>query len=352
MNLASLAQGRNNNFNLIRLIAAFAVLFSHSFSLATGLWDSEPLRNSLGITPGMIAVDIFFIASGFLVTGSLISRNNVIGFAVARILRIYPALIIMVLITGIFGAFYTSLSPSSYYNASIFWTYILKNISLVTGLTNNLPGVFTQNPIKNAVNGSLWTLIYEIKMYILLAIIWTTLKPLPINKIRAFSLIVALFALCARIMHFFGHYNTNVINNELARLSFMFFCGSVFYMAKDHIKLSHSIFAILITALTLSSTNKELFFITYQFTISYLLFYIAYIPKGVILKYNKIGDYSYGIYIYAFPIQQALLASQPGISIEGLFLSSSAITLIFAILSWHFIECKAMKLKFRPSSKQ
>ena len=79
--------GRDNNFNLIRFCAAFAVLISHSFAIATGSGSAEPMRHTLGLTWAYIAVDVFFLTSGFLVTASLISRQSAVGFAWARALR-------------------------------------------------------------------------------------------------------------------------------------------------------------------------------------------------------------------------------------------------------------------------
>src|SRR4051812_37415672 len=94
--LAELVRGRDNNFNVIRLMAAFAVLVTHSFGMTTG---SEPLRSSLGLTWGVIAVNVFFLTSGFLVTSSLLGRNSALDFIWARVLRIYPALWLMLALT-------------------------------------------------------------------------------------------------------------------------------------------------------------------------------------------------------------------------------------------------------------
>ena len=99
MKLSQFAQGRDNNYNFIRFMAAVAVLVTHSFVLATGRPNTEPLRARLGLTLGSVAVDIFFITSGFLVTASLLNRRSIIDFAWARLLRIFPALLIMLLLT-------------------------------------------------------------------------------------------------------------------------------------------------------------------------------------------------------------------------------------------------------------
>jgi len=96
---AAAASGRDNNFNLVRLAAATAVVVSHSFALATGDPAAEPLWSTLGITLGGLAVVAFFMTSGYLVGGSLLSNGQPIRFAVARALRIYPGLWVALLLT-------------------------------------------------------------------------------------------------------------------------------------------------------------------------------------------------------------------------------------------------------------
>ncbi len=102
MKVADLAQGKDNNFNLIRIIAAYAVLVQHAFPLALGPKTVVPLEVSLGVTIGMIAVDVFFMTSGFLVTASLLARKSTVEFVWARVLRIFPALFVMLMLT-VFG---------------------------------------------------------------------------------------------------------------------------------------------------------------------------------------------------------------------------------------------------------
>jgi surface polysaccharide O-acyltransferase-like enzyme len=95
MRLASVSQGRNNNFNLFRIVAALAVVVTHSFVLSSGNPGDEPLRQTLGTTLGSIAVDVFFVTSGLLIAASLLRSQCLVAFARARCLRISPGLIVM-----------------------------------------------------------------------------------------------------------------------------------------------------------------------------------------------------------------------------------------------------------------
>ena len=162
MKLSLLSQGRDNNFNLIRAVAALGVLVTHGFALSIGTGDAEPFRESFGITLGTIAVDIFFITSGFLVTSSMLNRKRAMDFIWARVLRIFPALFAMLLITVfVLGPIFTTRSLTSYLMDHSTLTYLTKNSLLFTDIAYTLPGVFESNPYKRAVNGSLWTMPFE-----------------------------------------------------------------------------------------------------------------------------------------------------------------------------------------------
>ncbi len=110
--------------------------------------------------------------------------------------------------------------------------------------------------------------------------------------------------------------------------------------------LSHSFFCIAVISLLITATvNRDAFFVVYFLTIAYILFYLAYIPSGRIRSYNKLGDYSYGVYIYAFPVQQSVAALVPNISVLMMIIISATVTLLLAISSWHILEKRALKLK-------
>ena len=340
--------GRDNNFNLLRFFAATLVLFSHSFALVLGSSSAEPLETTLNVTFGSIAVDVFFITSGFLVTASLLHRNNILDFIQARVLRIYPALFMAIIFsTFIVGLVFTTYSARIYLNDYEVYRFFVKNIILLDGIDYSLPGVFENVPFKNAVNGSLWTLPFEVKAYITLALIGTFY--LVFNRyikrlyLEAFLVIIGLSGLC---LYLLNHY-IYLVDPMSLKLFAMFFIGSAYYILKDKVIMSLSMFLLLGTLILLSSFDKEIFFVVYTLSIAYVVLFLAYIPYGVIRKFNTLGDYSYGMYIYAFPIQQSVVSLLPDVSVLVMLMISFLCTLVLSILSWHMVEKKCLRLKVK-----
>lgn len=344
--LSNFTQGRDNNFNLIRIVAALAVLITHSFALAIGTGAAEPFRGSLAMTLGSIAVDVFFVTSGFLVTASLLTKESVLEFLWARILRIFPALLIMLLLTVFgLGPFFTSWPLSSYLADSQPYAYLLKCATVATGVAYNLPGVFEANPFKSVVNGSLWSLPYEIRMYAILAVVWVAFRITKRGSVRICGSAIVTVAVAAGVFVVARHFWFPP-DDQFATLFFMFFSGAAFYVLKEHITLSRSCFRLCVIALLSSAmVNTHTFFVVYVLTIAYMLFYVAYIPSGLLRTYNQAGDYSYGVYIYAFPAQQSVAALVPGVSVLSLLFISAFATFLFAALSWHLLERPALGLK-------
>jgi peptidoglycan/LPS O-acetylase OafA/YrhL len=354
MRLSSCSQGRDNNFNLIRIVAALAVLVTHSFALAIGSVYAEPFRERLGLTLGTISVDVFFITSGFLVTASLLSRQDTVEFMWARVLRVYPALVVMLLLTVFgLGVVFTSLPVVDYLSSSRTYVYFAKCATLFTGVIYDLPGVFDNTPIKNGVNGSLWTMPIEIHMYSILVMTWIVLQITKNYRLAVFQTAAVIFAIAGGVGVLVAKLYFDSEDAWL-RLFFMFFTGAAFYILREYVVLSRRWFWFLVLALAVAAVNRHVFFFAYTFAISYILFYLAYVPSGWVRKYNRLGDYSYGVYIYAFPVQQAVAASIPGISVMQLMLLSGAITMLLAILSWHLLErrCLALKSRYADHTKR
>ncbi|MFZ6800922.1 acyltransferase family protein [Undibacterium sp. Di24W] len=342
--LGELAVGKDNNFNLLRLLAAFAVLISHSFAM---LGHPEPFAASVGKNLGAMAVDVFFVTSGFLVCASLMRSRNALDYLRARAFRIFPALWMMLVFSVfVLGACFSRLDFASYLQETQTWRYFLKNAVLMGGVEFYLPGLFEQNHLKGIVNGSLWSMIYELSMYVLLLLACTAYFYVAKYRTHALALTVALaMFLCAWFVadrfYFLEHF-------QLLRFVWFFFIASTFYWIRYRLPMSGTIIAMIVaSALIALCISGHAFLIVYYLALPYVIFYLAYVPAGKIRAFNRFGDYSYGVYLYAFPLQQALLVSYSGWTVAALVIGAGALTLVCAICSWHWLEQPVLALRIR-----
>lgn len=341
--LSELAVGKQNHFNLIRLLAALAVLWSHSYAL-TG--QAEPFAY-LGKNLGSMAVDVFFVTSGFLVSASLLQRGDVLDYLIARSLRIFPALWTMLLITVVgLGLCVTLLPAHEFFSHAQTWRYVAKTSTLLGHVEYVLPGVFEFNAYPAVVNGSLWTMVYELSLYLALLAIWSLARLLSVlmQPLLAFVLAVAVTALFFYGCQRSAFYDTHT----LLRFAFLFFTGSIFYLARTRLRMSSLWFAVGVgTMIGVAVFFPEYFSWAYMLCLPYCLFYLAYVPKGPLLQLNRVGDYSYGLYIYAFPVQQTVLALFPTIAFWKFNYLVIAVSFLLAVFSWHWIEKPVMQQRGR-----
>ncbi|MEO6066048.1 MAG: acyltransferase, partial [Lysobacterales bacterium] len=164
-----IAAGRNN-FLLLRFLAAGLVLFGHSWAIALNpSGESDWLAQRTLLFSGTLAVNMFFFVSGFLVTMSYERRHSLWAFGKARVLRIFPALLVCVALSAVvLGPIVSTLSPAAYFGDPQWWRYLIGNASLLD-LQWKLAGVFTTNRHPDIVNGALWTLPGEMQMYVYVA---------------------------------------------------------------------------------------------------------------------------------------------------------------------------------------
>lgn len=347
----TLTENRDNNFNLLRFIAATLVVFGHSYPLSGHPLSEITTIGALDIT--RIAVDIFFVISGFLVTGSLFTRKNVIVFCQSRILRIFPALLVVLLLTVlVLGPLFTTLPIIDYLQHPDTWRYLITN-GLLYETQFTLPGVFEQLTYPNDVNSSLWTLPYEIKMYLILALLgclsYAGPRWLPEKGLACLITLIAIFATALFISSTIQLTRSSMNSTNMSNLRFLslFFIGGSMYIWRDKIRL-HAAIAIFMLVLIILLQQRiiqiplikpyKAFMISYGLFTAYIVIYLAYIKNNFLHRFNRLGDYSYGIYIYAFPIQQSISALTGSITPLLLFTTAFPITMLFAVASWHWIE--------------
>ncbi len=337
--LADIMRPQDNNFALVRLMMALAVLVSHSWWLATGHPGAEPLHNWTHHSLGEHAVQVFFFLSGVVVAQSLLKSQSVLDFICARTLRIFPALIVCVLVTALLlGPAVTASGLKGYFTDTGLIAYIVKTVSLSTG-SAPLSGVFEGNPVPRLVNLSLWTLKYEVLCYALLAAFGALYLAWPrLRTVLTFGLglIVALI--------FLGDPKPPSSYTALDNMRYFivfFGMGTLAYLVRDRLVLSWPLLLPLFLGFVLAIGTRfaEL---ASALLLGYGTLLLASLNLPRLRWFTNDQDYSYAVYILHCPIQQALIQFRPGIDPVELTLITIAIVIPLSIISWTQIERPAM----------
>lgn len=331
-----------NNFDFLRLVLASMVIFSHSFPL-TGRPDLFGRFTDGWVNLGEFAVDLFFVISGFLIVGSLQCSKDLGEYLFKRLLRVFPALFVMLLLTvlllwGCFG-----LERIGGVKGCL--SYIYNNLSLYR-LQYGLGNVFAENQYPLVVNGSLWSLAYEFSLYLLLCLIF----PLRHKRVVMLAMITSFFLFAFYAYHFVPELLAHQLlgirlePKLLYRLTAFFMAGGVLSLV-DLSFLDRKITVPILFVLLVACVVCGLFDVFGFLLLPPLVVLIGtgydhrldYFPR-------RIGDISYGMYIYGFPIQQ-LLQYYLELGPYVLFLASLSLTALMASLSWHYVERRFLALK-------
>lgn len=337
--LGEALNGFDNALNFIRLVLASSVIVSHAFPL-TGIADP-----SGGYLEGLggFAVNGFFIVSGYLIAASRV-RMGLASYLWRRSLRIFPAFWTMLLLTGfVFAPLVTVLTAESW-TAEAGWAFVWKNALLRMNLWG-VPGTLTQVPYPDVWNGSAWTLFYEFVAYLmvggLLTLGWVQRRAMP-----AFAALFASIVIVQALAH--GPLDvSNTLLLEALRLGGYFVVGSLFYFARDHVPVSIWLgFTSAILLGLLVFLHQDWWF--GQIPFAYLILWMG---STLTTRIGSRNDISYGIYIYAFPMQQfANLLVGVSWGWVGHSLLAFALTVPLAVASWFCIEKPAMTLRRFVSS--
>jgi len=338
--LSALAHGRDNNFQPIRLAAAAFVVLFHCYAL-TGRWTSEPLwQLAPELNFGALGVKIFFVISGFLVTQSWLARRAVVPFAAARALRIYPALVAATLFTiALAGA--SSRLPWPEFLAHPQTLDYAWRVALGFEMVYRLPGAFPVNPFPHEVNGSLWTLPIELRLYV--ALLLAGVAGLLARRSAWLATVAALVAAFAWRPEWFPLSPNDRVVRELA---LAFALGSLAYAWRDALPVSLAAAAacVALVAWNPGGLARGALFAP---LLAYVVLVVAYHPRLAWPAASRVGDYSYGLYVYSFPVQQTLMERLPALEPVELFALSLPLSLAVAALSWHALERPALGLKSR-----
>lgn len=336
--------GRTNNFDLLRFLFASLVIFSHSWPLGEGGEENEPLMRLSGqSTFGGIAVASFFIISGFLIAASWDRRKGIADFLSKRALRIYPGFIVANLIGVFIVAPLSGVSALSDTHFSILQT-IWDSVRL---RGSSVPGVFSGNPLP-ALNGSLWSIPFEFWCYVLVIV----LGVIPLFQSRRTVLMLFLFSLITA--YIFPAFELQWIGGMFlgkifgypffwARLLPLYLSGVVVWRYRERIKISVRLLLFATTVLVISVPIPHSWSIVLPTCGAYIILWMAYNRHICFHGFGKYGDYSYGIYLYAFPIQQLCVMHAGGkMNPFALFAISLPLSIVAGACSWHLVERPCM----------
>ncbi|MCL1943759.1 MAG: acyltransferase [Candidatus Azobacteroides sp.] len=327
-----------NSFDFLRLLFAFSVFIAH-FGVLTSIPVKFPISSSMGVAG-------FFIISGFLITQSYYRSSGLLDYGKKRIRRIVPAYVLIVVVCAIFLSLVSTFSFNEYFGSKTFFKYVAANLSFLNFIQPALPGVFTANLYPNIINGSLWTIKVELSLYIFIPFLTLFLKRKPIFILTGLYLVSFVFVYYMESLY---DRSGNRIYPILSRQ----FLGQIRYFTSGIILLFYFdfyrksiIYFLLPSAIVfilkyyIDSPVVDVF---YPFSFAVLIVSFAYYFKNLAC-FSKYGDFSYGMYLFHFPVIQLIVyfgwfKENPIL----LFLTCFIIVLSLSILSWHLLEKHFLK---------
>jgi len=364
-------------FDLMRFVLAFVILYGHCWYIAAGAGGTYYLSRNLGsnaavapVIPSLpsadsasrlweilhtirltlvlnhsdshfydVLVPMFFALSGFLVTGSAFRTKSIRPFLTFRILRIVPALLTEVSLSALLlGPLLTVFPLSKYFADEKFFVYFGNIFGFVQF---KLPGLFLHNPVPEIVNLNLWTLPPEFYCYLIIAGLIVSRVLFDRFVFSALFVISSISLIAANLLLF---YDENIHNNLI--IVYYFFVGSMMYHWREYIPYSPWLLGVSLAATYFHFLSADGYMLIFPFFVTYVIIFLG-LTKLPRLRLIQSGDYSYGIYLYGFPIAQALVTTVPKLQGHGIWLASTAIplTIAFAAVSWHGIEKRMLALK-------
>lgn len=335
---------KSQNLHLMRFIASIMVILSHSFVISTGTEVDEwfvKLSNEQ-VTMGGFAVAIFFLCGGYLIAMSAEKNQTAGKFFSARVLRLFPPLIFATFFTIILCGFFSEFGQILYYLSPTTWVYMYNCFFY---RVYYLPGVFTGNPYGAVVNGSLWTLPVEFICYILC---FVAMK-MKLTKKKTYPFTVPLVLAGTFGVWFLGHGIPAI--REVIRPVLLFYIGMGYWIYREHIQFTMRNFVIAIAAFFgLMAVGQGTLAMLLAFP--YIMMTIWFGMKQCSPKLGKLGNYSYGIYLWGFPVQQAIVYMNDGYPMEPMLNAVIAIPISIVLGAITYLISEKWFMSFARDVKE
>lgn len=344
--LQSRFNATSNNFDAIRLGAAVLVLFGHAYSLAGA--PADPVSELLGLGYiGTLAVSVFFVLSGFLITRS-VERSTFLSYLAARALRILPALILVTMLEAwVLGPIFFEFDVPWYLKTLA--PAHMKNV-LVFGLDPWIAGVFQHNPVP-FVNGSLWTLPTETLFYLLLPFLLLLFAKRRWTILLLWIAFVAAEPAAAAVGLNKAGLGDILLNSmrvfPTIQMAGFFLAGVTAWLYRDRVPWDWGMFLAVI-ALLFAARGGVASPVLVKLCLPYAVLFVG-LGSGIGSRLkDRIGDLSYGTYLFGFPVLNSIIElGRQSLAPSLVFGVALPATLLLAALSWWFVEMPALRLRRR-----
>lgn len=337
--------GFGPGFDFIRIALAFGVMAWHCVAIVEG--STASARDSMAWPFAFSILPMFFALSGFLVTGSAL-RLPLREYVLNRTFRIVPALAVDIVFCALFlGPLITSVGLSIYFSDPEFFRYFL---NIIGWIHYELPGVFENNSYPSVVNGALWTVPYEILCYIIMSAL------IALGLVRNWKLVIGLVLIITTTASALyladvqpaqplaGKFLNFLFFSKGASLIPCFLAGSAVYLMRDFLPFDGRIAGVVamgLVALSLFAPpawfDNPIFIAASVLPLTYLVVWLGLVRLPKLPLFDR-GDYSYGVYLYHFPILQLMQMKLDFQSWPVLLAAGLAPVTLFAMFSWHSIE--------------
>lgn len=342
------APGHNNNFNFLRLLFALLVLVAHAPEVADGNRSRELLTRVFHtLSFGEVAVDGFFLLSGYLIVQSWERAAGFLDFTRKRLRRIYPAFVVACLVGALVLAPLAVPSGRAYFAQLDYGQLASSTLRLEQP---QVPLVFAGTPFP-LLNGAMWSIAYEVRCYVLVALLGLLLR----RWHRWLWLGLMGFALVMLPLHqqvnrWEFPWREQLIKSpeEFFRLLAFFAVGACFYLFRGFIVLRGrwaAGAALLLVGLLFLPRFAALGLATAG---AYALFWVAFAPIAALNGFKRLTDISYGLYLYGWPAQKLLSWYFPAVSVWGLLPAVVGLASLAGYLSWHLVEAPWLRKKTGP----
>ena len=336
----------HNNFDFLRFLFAIFVIITHSYALSGIGEDQEWLYSATNrqLSFSGLGLSGFFVISGFFIFKSLERSKNLWDYLKKRILRVFPGLFVVLLLSlCVVPLIYEGRAPLLF--NSTYLTYLPYNLSLY-GFQGVISGVFDNQPY-HSLNGSLWTIRYEFSLYLAIALLFFIIERKQLVIFLVCSVLVVMMLMFHFAIDCFGDSKiAGMLGVHILNLGGFFVVGTLLATLSFE-KWNSPLLVAIAFLVAVGAMYLEMFGVVKHVCFSIVVLGLGFLPIKGISTFARYGDASYGIYIYAFPIQQLLIYFfEP--SITNVIISSIVIATIFGYLSWHFMEKKALLFKSKP----